>query len=146
MIELIRDAADSGDIEVLRDAIDWNEMRPDFGVRGVTDPITHFKARSADGTGRDSLAVLKRLLGGPPASMPYGRDLENNHLFVWPRFADATLKDLAGDDLAHFEQLVPAEARAAMLTADRYTGWRLVLGADGTWHVFAKDAVGAKPR
>jgi hypothetical protein len=140
MIGLIREAAEAGDIEVLRDAIDWNEMKPDFGTDALKDPIAHFKAQSADGSGRDILGVLKDLIEGVPAVVPYGRDVENNRLFVWPRFSDAPPAGLSGDDLAAFERLVPdASARAAMIQEGRYRGWRFVLGADGTWHTFRRD-------
>jgi hypothetical protein len=140
MIDLIREAAEAGDIEVLRDAIDWNEMKPDFGADAIKDPIAHYKAQSADGSGRDILAVLKDLLDGVPAVVPYGRDVENNRLFVWPRFSDLPPAGLSGDDQAMFERLVPdAAARAAMIQEGRYRGWRFVLGADGTWHTFRRD-------
>jgi hypothetical protein len=140
MIGLIREAADARDIELLRDAIDWNEMKPDFGADGVADAIAHFKAISADGSGRDILEVLAALLAAAPAVLPFGRDLENNRLFVWPRFADTPPARLSGEDLAAFERLVPEAAlRAAMVQDGRYRGWRLVLGADGTWHTFRRD-------
>lgn len=138
MITLIRDAVLASDIELLRDAVDWNEMKPDLGGKAAGDLVSHLKALSADGSGKDVLAVLDRLLAGPPAIMPGGRDLENGRLFVWPRFWDQPPASLTGDESLAFEALVPAEQRQGMRDAGRYTGWRLVIGADGTWHTFGK--------
>jgi hypothetical protein len=137
MLDLLATAIQSKRIDDLKDAIDWNEMKPDFGTAGVSDPVAHWKAQSKDGSGQETLDTLAALLEGPPAIVLYGKDLENNRLFVWPGFAENGLKSLSPADAAQFSRLVPTEeARAAMSAAGRYTGWRLVLGADGTWHAF----------
>lgn len=136
MVDMLLSAVQADRIDELRDAIDWNEMKPDFGVAGLTDPVAHWKTQSRDGTGRETLALLGALLAGPPAIVPYGRDLENNRLFVWPGFAEKPLETLTESDATHFAALVPETGRAAMLAHGVYSGWRLVLGADGTWHTF----------
>jgi hypothetical protein len=136
MVDMIQAAVQSQQIDDLRDAVDWNEMKPDFGATSVTDPVAHWKAQSKDGSGRDTLTRLGALLSGTPATVPYGKDLENNRLFVWPSFAEKPLKGLTDAETNQFNALVPEAERAAMLTTGIYTGWRLVLGADGTWHAF----------
>lgn len=137
MLDLIQTAIQSKRIDDLKDAIDWNEMKPDFGLVGHADPVAHWKAQSKDASGQETLAVLAALLDGAPAIVPYGRDLENNRLFVWPGLAETNLKALSDKEAVQFNRLVPtAEQRATMKATGRYTGWRLVLGADGTWHTF----------
>jgi hypothetical protein len=137
MLDLIGAAIQSKRIDDLKDAIDWNEMKPDFGISGLTDPVAHWKAQSKDSSGQDTLDVLAALIEAPPAIVPYGRDIENNRLFVWPGLAEKSLKALTQDEAGLFKRLVPdGVSRAAMVAAGRYTGWRLILGADGTWHTF----------
>lgn len=139
MVDLILAAVREGRIEALADAVDWNEMKPDLASHPVPDPVAYWKSRSKAGDGRETLDVLDRLLAGKPAVVPLGRDLENNRLFVWPRFADTPLTALSPAETADLALLATPEALAAMRARNRYLGWRLVLGADGTWHTF-RDA------
>jgi hypothetical protein len=136
MIEAMLVAVRSGRIEDLQDALDWNELKPELGPVPVADPIAHWKGLSKDGQGRDVLAVLGALLASPPATVPYGRDLENNRLYVWPRFAETTVAGLEGPDKELLGKIATPEAVEKMQSAGRYSGWRLVIGADGTWHSF----------
>ena len=53
-------------------------------------------------------------------------------------FADRPLATLTADEDAYLLRLEPAAKAAAMKTQGRYTGWRLVIGADGVWHVFRR--------
>jgi hypothetical protein len=140
MIAAIVEAARGGRIEDLRTAVDWNEMRPDLAAdRVVADPVAYWKSISADGEGREILAVLLNLLEATtPAVLPTGKDIENNRVFVWPGFADRPLAQLTPAELVELHRLVPPGEAMAMRAAGRYTGWRLSIGADGTWHSLRK--------
>lgn len=140
MLEAIAAAARTGRIEEMATAVDWNEMKPDLASGGVvSDPIAFWKARSADGSGREILAVLLNLIEATtPSVLPIGKDIENNRVFVWPGFADRPLASLSSSETVELYRLVPAAEAGAMLAAGRYAGWRLSIGADGTWHSFRK--------
>lgn len=132
-------AVESGDITELRHAIELNEMKPEFGAGPGADPIAHFKSLSGDGQGREILAILGRLLDGPWASIPGGRDVENNRMYVWPAFAELPLGSLKPAEEVELLKLVtPAEAKA-MRAANRWLWWRLSIGADGVWHTFVRE-------
>lgn len=139
MVDLIREAVQSGRIEDLADAVDWNEMKPDFGPGFVSDPVAYWKSISKDRQGSEILDVLGKLLAGNPAVRPLGRDLENSRLYIWPSFADTPLSGLSPVDRDALAALVPADLLPPMRAKDRYLGWRLTLGADGTWHSFRQD-------
>ena len=138
MIDAITSAARTGRIEEMKTALDWNEMKPDLAATPVPDPIAYWKQISTDGQGRQILAVLLNLLDTVPTAIPAGKDLENNRIFVWPGFAEKPLKDLTPAEEVDLYRLVPAAEALAMKTAGKYRGWRLAIGADGTWHSFRK--------
>ena len=132
-------AVESGDILELKHAIELNEMKPEFGAAPGADPIAHFKGLSGDGHGREILAILGRLLDGPWASIPGGRDVENNRMYVWPAFAELPLGSLKpAEEVELFKLVTPAEAKA-MRAANRWLWWRLTIGADGVWHTFVRE-------
>lgn len=138
MREAILAAVRSGDIEDLRHAIELNELKPELGAAAGSDPIAHLKAISGDGEGREILAALGEVLGMAPATLPVGRDLENNLLYVWPYLAELKPADLTPAQQVDLLRLVtPAEAKA-MQAGGKWLWWRLAIGADGTWHMFAK--------
>jgi len=138
MREQILAAVSTGDIEELRLALDWNELPPEIGAPPGSDPIAHWRSISVDGQGRDILAVLGDLLSGPPAVILGGRDIENSRLYVWPALAEKSLAKLTAEEAELLARLVPVDEAKAMKDAGRYSGWRLVLGADGTWHTFKR--------
>lgn len=139
MLDAIMSAVHSGRIEELSTAVDWNEMKPDLAPEGpVADPVAYWKAQSADGQGRSILAVLGNLIETSPATTPAGKDVENNRVFVWPGFADKSLAKLTAAEEVELYRLAPAADVAAMKAKGKYAGWRLAIGADGTWHSFRK--------
>jgi hypothetical protein len=138
MRDQILAAVAASDIEELRLALEWNELPPEIDAPPGSDPIAYWRSVSADGQGRDILAILGDLLATPPAAVPGGRDIENNRLYVWPAFAEKSLATLTADERALLARLVPADAAKAMMETSRYSGWRLVIGADGTWHTFKR--------
>lgn len=138
MLELMRAAISSGEIEDLRAALQWNELPPTIADGPVDDPIAHWKRISSDGAGREILAVLSLLLDGAPALVPLGPDIENNRVYVWPAIAERPMKELAPAEQVQLLRLVPAADAQRMRESGRYDGWRLMIGRDGTWHSFLK--------
>jgi hypothetical protein len=138
MREAILSAVKSGRIEELRHAWELNELKPDLGVAQVGDPIAHWKQISGDGEGREILAALAEILDAGYVVLPLGGDLENNRLYVWPYFAEVPLDKLSPAQEVELLRLVPPGVAKDMRAAGKYTHWRIVLGADGTWHSFRR--------
>lgn len=152
MREAILAAARSGDIEELRLPMQWNELPPEIDAPAVgetvpqqpgataaaappgsADPIAQLRRASADGLGHEVLGALAAILETEPAVVPHGRDVENSKLYVWPEIAIRPLSAASAQDRALVEQISPADAEPS-LKAGKYLGWRIVIGADGTWH------------
>jgi hypothetical protein len=139
MREAILAAARSGDIADLRHALELIELKPEVADRPVADPIAFWKEVSADGEGREVLAILADLLDAGYVVLPLGRDPENPGLYVWPYFAELPLGRLTPAQQVELMRLVPPQAAKEMQRTGRYTHWRLVIGADGVWHSFRKQ-------
>ncbi len=146
MRQAILDAVQSGRLADLRIAIELNELKPDIAAAPNEDPIKTFERLSGDGTGAEILRVLGLLFEAPPAILPLGRDLENNRLYVWPGFAEKPLAEWSASDKALAEQFVSAADLARQHAEGHYLGWRLIIGADGTWHAFRKFDAPANPK
>lgn len=138
MREAILSAVQSGSIEEMRVALEWNELKPTVADEPVSDAIAYWRQSSADGEGREILEVLGQILAQPFAVLPVGQDLENNRLYVWPRFAEVADAALTAAERDAKLRLVPAAVQAEMARTGRYLWWRLAIGADGTWHSFVK--------
>jgi hypothetical protein len=128
----------SGSIEDLRTAIELNELPPAFSATASDDPIAGLKSASADGEGRQLLAIIGDLLAVGPARRPLGRDLENNTVYIWPYLAERPLGQLTPSEIVDLYRLVPADVIGTMRTTGRWTWYRVVIGADGTWHSFMR--------
>jgi hypothetical protein len=138
MRQAILAATHSGNIEDLRVPLDWNELKPEVAAPAGEDPIAYWKKTSADGNGREILAALAEILPMRAAELPFGKDLENNIIYVWPYLAEVDLGKLTPPQEVDLIRLVgPAEAKA-MREKKKWTWWRLTIGADGTWHSFKK--------
>ena len=138
MREAMLASIESGQIEELRHAWDLNELKPDLGASPQADPVAHWKRISGDGLGRDVLAALSLILEAGYVVLPLGPDLENNRLYVWPHFAESPLNRLTPRQEVELLRLVPPGAAREMKEKGKYTHWRLVIGADGTWHTLRK--------
>jgi hypothetical protein len=138
MHEAILSAVHSGQIDDLKVAYDLGELRADLGDATVSDPVAHWKSLSADGEGREILAILANLFAVGPAVVHRGRDAENNAVYVWPYLAELPLDKLTPAQEVDLLRLVPATEAKAMRAGKTYTGWRLTIGADGLWHTFQK--------
>ncbi len=138
MLDGIQVAIKSGRIEDLRTPIAWNELPPVIARDNVTDPIAYWKQQSADGEGREILAILAAIIDAGHAILPVGRDVENSKLYVWPRFAEQPLDKLTPEDEVQLYRLVPPTMFKVMREKKQWTWYRLAIGADGTWHSFQK--------
>lgn len=139
MRDAILAAVVRGDFDELRTAIEWNELPPDFGLDANVDPIAHWQA-STRGKGVEILAILGEILERPPAKLPLGRDLENNLVYVWPALAELPPGQLTPGQQVELYRMVGAEEAEAILKSGKWTWYRLAIGADGTWHTFARHA------
>lgn len=138
MREQILAAVHAGDVAELKGAIEWNEIRPDFGEEANKDPIAHWKKISADGEGREVLAIIANLLALPPARLAIGKDPENTLVYVWPYLAELPLDSLKPSEEVDLYRLMPPATAKAMRDAKKWSWWRIAIGADGTWHTFRK--------
>jgi len=119
MREAILSAVRSGRIEDLLHAWDLNELKPDLGV-ATSDPIAHWKQISGDGEGREILAALAQILDAGYVVLPLARLTPAQEVELLRLVSPAALKE--------------------MRSAGTYTHWRIVIGADGTWHAFRKGS------
>lgn len=138
MREQILAAVHSGHIADLKDAIEWNEIKPDFGAGANEDPIGYWRRTSGDGEGREVLAALANLLALPPARLAIGKDPENTLVYVWPYVAELPLDSLTPAEQVDLYRLVSSASAKSMRDAKKWSWWRLAIGADGTWHTFRK--------
>jgi hypothetical protein len=138
MRDAILAAVRSGNIEDMKVALQWNELPPVIAAAKVDDPIAYWKAQSADGQGREILAILDNTLAAGFAVLAAGRDVENSKLYVWPRFAEMDLSKLSPAEEVQLYRLVKPVDVKEMIAKKRWLGYRLAIGADGTWHMFQK--------
>lgn len=138
MREQILSAIVAGNVSELRDAIEWNEIKPDFGTEANADPIAYWKKISSDGEGHEVLAIMANLLALAPARLAIGKDPENTLVYVWPYLAELPLDQLKPAEEVDLYRLVPPATAKAMRDAKKWTWWRIAIGADGTWHTFRK--------
>lgn len=132
-------AARAGNADDLKSALDMSTTTPDLGIGGGNDPVTALKAASADGQGREMLAALAEILSLPPATLPLGKDIENNLIYVWPYLAERPLDKLTGPEEVDLYRLVTPAKAAEMRQKKRWTWWRLAIGADGSWQAFKRS-------
>lgn len=138
MRQAILSAVHSGNIEELKEAYDLGELRADLGDEPVGDPVAYWKKHSADGEGRELLAILANMMDVGAAQLARGKDPENNAVFVWPYVAELPLDALTPAQRVDLLRLMPAAEAKAMIEKKTWTWWRLTIGADGLWHAFKK--------
>ncbi len=150
MRDLILKAVGSGRLEDLEEAVQWNELPPSTGSGSDDRPIEAWLKSSKDG-GQDLLATLGGLLAGAPAEIDAGPTApprsaragntsprRGSHRFVWPAAAEKPVAQWSATDEADLARFLKPEEIAAMKATGRYASWRLVIGADGTWHAFER--------
>ena len=97
------------------------------------DPVAYWKKISGDGEGREVLAALAEILDAGYVTVPLGRDLENNRIYVWPYFAEVPLRKLTPAQQVELLRLVPAGGRQGddATVNIRIGGWPSVPTAPG---------------
>ncbi len=139
MRDAILTAVQTGNIEDLQTALEWNELSPDLGFEQTEDPIAQWKTKSKSGHAYEILAILADLLAGPPARLPIGRDLENNDVFVWPFVSELDPKKLTPAQNVLLYRITPSKFADEFHQTGTWNWYRLAIGADGTWHMFARQ-------
>ncbi len=136
MRQAILQAAMSGDIERLRVPIDMNELRPIFAKAPVKDPIAYLKSVSADGNGRETLAILYNLLTTGYAIVNPGT---KDEMVVWPYHAAIPLKGLTpGQEVEIYRFLPPARVKE-MIAQGKYSYYSIGISRKGVWHYFTAE-------
>jgi len=130
----IREAARGGDVEALRITVQRNELPPLFARGTRADPIAILKARSADGAGREALHILLRVLDAGCTGLSSGAAPTQ---FLWPYFANTPYQRRSPAERAASWGLVRVADIGVSIQAGQPQIHRVVIGADGTWQVFA---------
>ena len=136
MRQAILQAAMSGDIEELRLPIDMNELHPIFAKDRTPDPIGYLKSVSADGNGREMLAILFNLLTTGYAIKNAGT---KNEMIVWPYHAAIPLSGLTPSQEVEIYRFLPPARVKEMAAAGKYSFYSVGIGRDGVWHYFSRD-------
>lgn len=133
-IEAMAEVAKSGEIAGMQRVLEMNELPP-IVTRGKREgAISYWRKISADGNGRDVLAALLETLdAGYAIKKDGGQDM-----YVWPYFAETKLEDLSPAQQVDLFRLLTPEEVKTMKASGGYLGWRVGIGADGTWHYFLK--------
>ncbi|HUU65834.1 MAG TPA: hypothetical protein VMW57_00920 [Methyloceanibacter sp.] len=124
--------AETGDIEAMRPVLESREIRPMVAAEFVSDPIAYWKKHSADGTGRDVLAVILNMLASGFVLSGEGRDAT----YVWPYFAEVDITKLTPAQEVEFYRAVPPHLAASMKKTGKYSYYRLGISPAGVWHYF----------
>lgn len=133
MRQAILQAATSGDIEQLRIPIDMNEIPPVFAKERVPDPIAYLKSVSADGNGREMLAILFNLLTSGYAITNAGT---KDEMIVWPYHAAISLDALTPSQEVEIYRFVKPALLKEMISKGKYSYYSVGIGRDGVWHYF----------
>ena len=136
MRQAILQAATSGDIEQLRIPIEMNEIPPVFAKTHIADPIAYLKAVSADGNGREMLAILYNLLTTGYAIENPGTKEET---IVWPYHEAIPLSSLTPSQEVEIYRFLPPERLKDMIAQGRYSYYCVKIGRDGVWHYFSQE-------
>jgi hypothetical protein len=132
-------AVHSSRIEDLTTAVEWNELKPLIADSPVDDPIAYWKKISGDGEGREILAILGEILDAGHVTIPLGKDIENNKMYIWPAFAKMPLDKLTPEQEVRLYRLLKPAQVTEMREKRMWTWYLLAIGADGTWHSFKKS-------
>ncbi|MCV6547036.1 MAG: hypothetical protein OIF56_07105 [Cohaesibacter sp.] len=132
MHESLLNAAKSGDMAKMRQAIEMNEMPPILGYEDAgSDPLAALYGMSGDSEGSEILAIMSEILESGYVIQNKGTPQE---LYLWPYFADYPLAQLTQSQRVELFRLITAGDYAEMQTLGHYIFYRLGIGPDGTWH------------
>ncbi len=136
MRHAILQAAISGEIEQLRVPIEMNEIHPIFARESTKDPIAYLKSVSADGNGREMLAILYNLLTTGYAITRAGT---KDEMIVWPYHAVIPLSTLTPSQEVEIYRFLPPKRVKEMIAQGKYGFYSVGIGQDGVWHYFKAD-------
>jgi hypothetical protein len=136
MRQAILQAAVTGDIEQLRVPIEMNEIPPVFAKSHIPDPIAYLKSVSADGSGRELLAILFNILtAGYAITNPGAKD----EMIVWPYHAVIPLNALTPSQEVEIYRFLPPARLKEMIAQGKYRFYSVGIGPDGVWHYFSSE-------
>src|SRR5262249_37745083 len=136
MRQAILQAAVTGDIEQLRVPIEMNEIHPVFAKAHIGDPIAYLKSVSADGNGREILAILFNILTAGYAITNPGSKEE---MIVWPYHAVIPLNVLTASQEVEIYRFLPPARLKEMVAQGKYRFYSVGIGPDGVWHYFSSE-------
>jgi hypothetical protein len=129
------EAAMSGDLQAMRLPVEMNEIPPMVAPEKVKDALAFWKEASADGEGRQLMAIMVELFRTGFVHKGPGTGEE---MFIWPYFAEMSMKTLTPSQEVELLTLVSADQLKAMRLSGVYDHYRIGIGPDGTWHFFIK--------
>jgi hypothetical protein len=136
MRQAILQAAVTGDIEQLRAPIEMNEIHPVFAKSHIADPIAYLKSVSADGNGREILAILFNILTAGYAITNAGT---KDEMIIWPYHAVIPLNGLTpSQEVEIYRFLTPGRLKE-MIAQGKYGFYSVGIGRDGVWHYFSSE-------
>jgi hypothetical protein len=136
MRQAILQAAVTGDIEQLRIPVEMNEIPPVFGKSHNSGPIAYLKSVSADGNGRDMLAILFNILtAGYAITNPGTKD----EMIVWPYHAVIPLNALTPSQEVEIYRFLPPARLKEMIAQGKYNFYSVGIAPDGVWHYFSSE-------
>jgi hypothetical protein len=134
MRQAILQAVVTGDVEQLRVPIEMNEIHPVFAKSHIADPIAYLKSVSADGNGREMLAILFNILtAGYAITNPGTKD----EMIVWPYHAAVPLNALTPSQEVEIYRFLPPARLKEMIARGKYGFYSVGIGRDGVWHYFS---------
>jgi hypothetical protein len=136
MRQAILRAAASGSIERLRVPIGMNELPPTFGKGRVSDPVAYLRSVSADGNGREILAILYSLLTTGYAIANPGT---KNEMIVWPYHALLPPGSLTPSQEVELYRFLPPARFKEMVARGKYGFYSIGIAPDGVWHYFMSE-------
>ena len=126
MRQAILQAAASGDIEAASLAHRYERAPPGFRQGRMPDPIAYLKVASADGNGREILAILYSLL-------TTGYAIENagtkDEMIVWPYHAAVPLDRLSPSQEVEIYRFLPPARLKEMVAAGKYRFYSIGIAA-----------------
>lgn len=136
MWEAIHETATAGNIDEMLPVLESNELPPLISREPVKSAISHWRAISGDGEGREILAAMIDALesGYVRVKQPSGPPV-----YVWPYFAEVPLNKLTPMQEVELYRLITPDQAKAMRKKGRYTNYRIGIGSDGTWHYFLRE-------
>ena len=133
----ILDSVATGDIEKLRNALEWSETPPSLvrdgpRPRGFGEIVDFLKNRSFDGKGRETLEITRAVFEAPYVVVKRGPFAT----YVWPSFAKVPLTSLSEDERLQMWRCIRFADLGLSTPDGRPLMQHATIGPDGTWHTF----------